>query len=540
MKVLLAFVFTVAAFAQTATISDTIRTPMNGLFAGTVTVTLNGPAQAQPLYSGTTTLSGWSQTVTVTAGVFSLTLYANDQITPGGTSYSATYAPASGTGWKETWVVATGATTIRAVRSTTVPVPLVKFGLAQLDRGGASVGQGLVWGGSSWGPSSLLVDPTTTSGDLIYRGPSSLTRLGIGSAGQVLTVSAGAPVWATMAAPGTVTSVSVATANGVSGTVSNPTTTPAITLSLGAITPSSVAAVGAVSGSNLSGTNTGDQTNITGNAGTATALATDPADCTAGQYATSIAASGALTCSSVALSDVAGAVGGAAVLATAGSVPFVTASGVLGESANLSFDSANNRLAVGAGTVIRSSTDTSLSRSSAGIWQAGDGGANSNGGLLAAAHIWSNGTEGTCDSTLRGQMVMVQGGAGVADRLRICRKDSADAYAWAAVDNSVGLQVITAGPTATVADQARRVYVDPASTIASLTLTLPASPLDADQVQVFFGGTVANGVTVVTTLSIAPNTGQAISAYSTPVVAFGGDMVSYEYRAASARWYRIQ
>jgi hypothetical protein len=59
---------------------------------------------------------------------------------------------------------------------------------------------------------------------------------------------------------GTVTSVSVVTANGVSGTVANPTTTPAISLTLGDITPSSVAASGTVTGSNLSGTNTGDQT----------------------------------------------------------------------------------------------------------------------------------------------------------------------------------------------------------------------------------------------------------------------------------------
>lgn len=43
---------------------------------------------------------------------------------------------------------------------------------------------------------------------------------------------------------GTVTTVSVATANGVSGSVANPTTTPAITLTLGAITPSSVIAGG--------------------------------------------------------------------------------------------------------------------------------------------------------------------------------------------------------------------------------------------------------------------------------------------------------
>jgi len=71
---------------------------------------------------------------------------------------------------------------------------------------------------------------------------------------------------------GSVSEVSIVTANGVSGSVADPTTTPAITLALGAITPASVAAIGTVTGSNLSGTNTGDQTNITGNAGTATAL----------------------------------------------------------------------------------------------------------------------------------------------------------------------------------------------------------------------------------------------------------------------------
>lgn len=49
---------------------------------------------------------------------------------------------------------------------------------------------------------------------------------------------------------GTVTSVSVVTANGVSGSVATATTTPAITLTLGAITPTSVAIGGAAIGSN--------------------------------------------------------------------------------------------------------------------------------------------------------------------------------------------------------------------------------------------------------------------------------------------------
>ena len=67
---------------------------------------------------------------------------------------------------------------------------------------------------------------------------------------------------------GTVTIVSVTTANGVSGTVATDTTTPAISLALGAITPTSVAATGNVTGSNLSGSNFGDQTiTLTGDVG---------------------------------------------------------------------------------------------------------------------------------------------------------------------------------------------------------------------------------------------------------------------------------
>lgn len=72
------------------------------------------------------------------------------------------------------------------------------------------------------------------------------------------------------AGSGTVTSVSVVTANGVSGSVATETTTPAITMSLGAITPTTVNGVTlsgassptlAVTGTTtVAGANTGDQT----------------------------------------------------------------------------------------------------------------------------------------------------------------------------------------------------------------------------------------------------------------------------------------
>jgi Head domain of trimeric autotransporter adhesin len=53
------------------------------------------------------------------------------------------------------------------------------------------------------------------------------------------------PTWATISGTGTVTNASIVTANGISGTVATSTTTPAITLSLGAITPTSTNGVSA-------------------------------------------------------------------------------------------------------------------------------------------------------------------------------------------------------------------------------------------------------------------------------------------------------
>jgi hypothetical protein len=124
---------------------------------------------------------------------------------------------------------------------------------------------------------SFTGGPVTTSGTLTLGGTLALTNGGTGatSAAAALT-SLGAypaanPSGFTSNA-GTVTTTSVVTANGVSGTVANPTSTPAITIVLGDIVPTSVAASGTVTGSNLTGsstgTNTGDQTiTLTGDVG---------------------------------------------------------------------------------------------------------------------------------------------------------------------------------------------------------------------------------------------------------------------------------
>lgn len=70
-----------------------------------------------------------------------------------------------------------------------------------------------------------------TTGDILYASATNtLSKLGIGTTGQVLTVAGGVPVWSTPST-GTVTTMSVASANGFAGTVATATTTPVITIS---------------------------------------------------------------------------------------------------------------------------------------------------------------------------------------------------------------------------------------------------------------------------------------------------------------------
>ena len=92
----------------------------------------------------------------------------------------------------------------------------------------------------------------TVVADVIAAGVATyLLPASYGTAGQALTDVSGSGTpralsWASAGGggSGTVTTVSVATALGVSGSVTNPTTTPAITITLGAIQPTSVNSTG--------------------------------------------------------------------------------------------------------------------------------------------------------------------------------------------------------------------------------------------------------------------------------------------------------
>lgn len=120
------------------------------------------------------------------------------------------------------------------------------------------------------------ITPSSVNGNTITPGSGTLTlgavTLNAGPGGTLGTAAFTASGDYATAAQGAkadtaVQSLTVTTANGVSGSFTGGTT-PALSLTLGAITPSSVAASGNVTGLNLSGTNTGDQTSIVGITGT--------------------------------------------------------------------------------------------------------------------------------------------------------------------------------------------------------------------------------------------------------------------------------
>ena len=167
---------------------------------GTLAVANGGTGTASPsLVAGTNvTISGsWpNQTVNSTAG-------------GGGGGTVTSVSVVSGNGLAGT--VANATTTPAITLSTTV--------------------NGLVKGNGT------TLSAATAGSD--YQAPITLTTTGTSGAATFVSNTLNIPQYAGGGGSGTVTSVSVVTANGVSGSVANPTTTPAITLTLGDISAAS-------------------------------------------------------------------------------------------------------------------------------------------------------------------------------------------------------------------------------------------------------------------------------------------------------------
>ena len=94
---------------------------------------------------------------------------------------------------------------------------------------------------------------------------------------------------------------------------------------------------------------------------------------------------------------------------------------------------------------------------------------------------------------------------------------------------SYDYQVLTTGFTYTFAAGTQVLVINPAGTLATGTITMPASP--ADGMTIRFSSSQ-----IITALTVSANTGQSIVSAVTTLAAGSG--AAYIYRLANTTWYR--
>jgi len=86
------------------------------------------------------------------------------------------------------------------------------------------------------------------------------------------------------------------------------------------------------------------------------------------------------------------------------------------------------------------------------------------------------------------------------------------------------------GFSITIGAAIQYLILEPAGTLATGTITMPASPTDGYRVGIA-------STKIVTTLTLTPNTGQTIP--NSPTALAAGVGVTFLYRSANATWYRV-
>lgn len=98
------------------------------------------------------------------------------------------------------------------------------------------------------------------------------------------------------------------------------------------------------------------------------------------------------------------------------------------------------------------------------------------------------------------------------------------------VAGNLNYQVPLTGFSITCANGDNTLVLDPAGTLASGTVTMPATPVDKQEITI-------SSTQVVTALTVSANTGQTIKGAITTIAANG--FAKWKYRSTNTTWYRI-
>jgi hypothetical protein len=101
----------------------------------------------------------------------------------------------------------------------------------------------------------------------------------------------------------------------------------------------------------------------------------------------------------------------------------------------------------------------------------------------------------------------------------------------AIADQSAVRDVPTTGFSYTVPNQVNIVVLDPAGTLATGTVVLPAAPIDRQTVRVASSQ-------IITALTVSPSAGQTLKGAPTTLAA--NTSVAWIYFSATSTWYRLQ
>lgn len=97
-------------------------------------------------------------------------------------------------------------------------------------------------------------------------------------------------------------------------------------------------------------------------------------------------------------------------------------------------------------------------------------------------------------------------------------------------DQSKSVQNPSTGDSITIADNSKTLVLDPAGTLATLTVTMPPTPVDGQEIRV-------SSSQIVTALTVSPNSGQTLS--NAPTTILAGTGFAYIYDLPNTNWYRI-